>query len=175
MFGKGKKKKDDKPADAEAEGATPPAEGEGGEGAEGGAPAKKKMSGKKLVLYFYPMDNTTGCTQEGMDFRDAYPKFKKAGAVVLGISPDSLASHEKFKAKMEFPFELLSDEDKAVCDLFGVYKEKSMYGRKFMGVERSTFLIDERGVLRREWRKVRVPGHVEAVLAAIKEDAAVRR
>ncbi len=132
-------------------------------------------AGKKLVLYFYPKDNTTGCTQEGMDFRDAYPKFKKAGAVVLGISPDSLASHEKFKAKMEFPFELLSDEDKAVCDLFGVYKEKSMYGRKFMGVERSTFLIDERGVLRREWRKVRVPGHVEAVLAAIKEDAAVRR
>lgn len=126
-------------------------------------------AGKKLVLYFYPKDNTTGCTQQGMDFRDAHAKFKKAGALVLGISPDSLASHEKFKAKMEFPFELLSDEDKAVCNLFGVYKEKSMYGRKYMGVERSTFLIDERGVLRREWRKVKVPGHVAAVLQAVNE------
>lgn len=126
-------------------------------------------AGKKLVLYFYPKDNTAGCTQEGMDFRDAYAKFKKSGAVVLGISPDSLASHEKFKAKMEFPFELLADEDKTVCALFDVYKEKSMYGRKYMGVERSTFLIDERGVLRREWRKVKVPGHIDAVLAAIKE------
>jgi peroxiredoxin Q/BCP len=93
---------------------------------------------------------------------------------VLGVSPDSLASHEKFKTKMEFPFELLSDEDKAVCNLFGVYKEKSMYGRKYMGVERSTFLIDERGVLRREWRKVKVPGHVQAVLEALNEDAVVR-
>jgi peroxiredoxin Q/BCP len=125
-------------------------------------------AGKKLVVYFYPRDNTTGCTKEGEAFRDLYPAFKKAGAVVVGVSPDSLASHEKFKTKMSFPFELLADEDHSLCDLFGVYKEKSMYGRKFMGVERSTFLIDADGVLRQEWRKVKVPGHADAVLAAAK-------
>jgi peroxiredoxin Q/BCP len=124
--------------------------------------------GKKLVIYFYPRDNTPGCTQEGAAFRDAYAQFRKAGAEVVGISPDSVASHEKFREKMKFPFELLSDEDTSVCQLFGVFKEKSLYGRKFMGVERSTFLLDEEGVLRQEWRKVRVPGHVEAVLAAVK-------
>jgi thioredoxin-dependent peroxiredoxin len=123
---------------------------------------------RKLVLYFYPRDNTTGCTQEGEAFRDLYPAFRKAGAVVLGVSPDSVASHEKFKAKMSFPFELLADEDYSACNLFDVYKEKSMYGRKFMGVVRSTFLIDANGVLREEWRKVKVPGHAEAVLAAVK-------
>jgi thioredoxin-dependent peroxiredoxin len=124
-------------------------------------------SGKKLVLYFYPRDNTSGCTQEGIAFRDLYPKFKKAGAIILGVSTDSLVSHEKFKAKMNFPFDLLADEDRTVCELFDVYKEKSMYGRKYMGVERTTFLIDERGVLRREWRKVKVPGHADAVFEAV--------
>lgn len=124
------------------------------------------QAGTKLVIYFYPRDNTTGCTKEGEAFRDLHAAFKKAGTVVVGVSPDSLASHEKFKAKMSFPFELLADEDKVACELFDVYKEKSMYGRKYMGVERSTFLLDAGGVLRREWRKVKVPGHADEVLAA---------
>ncbi|MGH8176748.1 MAG: peroxiredoxin [Steroidobacter sp.] len=124
-------------------------------------------AGKKLVIYFYPRDNTTGCTKEGEAFRDLYPAFRKAGAIIVGVSPDSVASHEKFKAKMSFPFELLADEDHSVCDLFEVFKEKSMYGRKFMGVERSTFLIDASGVLRQEWRRVKVPGHAEDVLGAV--------
>ncbi len=137
--------------------------------ATGGSKFKSSdAAGKKLVIYFYPKDNTAGCTTEGEAFRDLHAAFRKAGAIVVGISPDSIASHEKFKAKMSFPFELLSDEDHAVCDLFEVYKEKSMYGRKYMGVERSTFLIDADGVLRREWRKVKVPGHVEEVLTAVK-------
>jgi peroxiredoxin Q/BCP len=126
-------------------------------------------AGKKLVLYFYPRDNTSGCTKEGEAFRDQFAAFKKAGAIIIGVSPDNLASHEKFKAKFEFPFELLVDEDRAVCELFDVWREKTLYGRKYMGVERSTFLIDERGVLRREWRKVKVPGHANEVLAAVKE------
>lgn len=125
-------------------------------------------AGSKLVIYFYPRDNTPGCTQEGEAFRDLYPAFKKAGTLVVGVSPDSLASHEKFRTKMSFPFELLADEDHRLCDLFGVFKEKSMYGRKFMGVERSTFLLDAGGVLKHEWRKVKVSGHAEEVLAAAK-------
>lgn len=125
-------------------------------------------AGSKLVIYFYPRDNTPGCTKEGEAFRDLYAQFKKAGVQIVGISPDSVAAHEKFKLKMAFPFELLSDEDRAVCTLFDVFKEKSLYGRKFMGVERSTFLVDADGVLRQEWRKVKVPGHAEAVLAAAK-------
>ena len=125
-------------------------------------------AGKKLVLYFYPKDNTTGCTLEGKAFSDLHAAFKKAGTLVLGVSPDSVASHEKFKGKMAFPFDLLSDEDKKVSELFDVWKEKSMYGRKYMGVERSTFLIDAGGVLRQEWRKVKVPGHADEVLAAAK-------
>jgi peroxiredoxin Q/BCP len=125
-------------------------------------------AGKKLVVYFYPRDNTPGCTKEGEAFRDLYPAFKKAGTVIVGVSPDSLASHEKFKAKMSFPFELLADEDHSLCDLFGVFKEKSLYGRKFMGVERSTFLLDAGGVLKHEWRKLKVSGHAEEVLAAAK-------
>jgi peroxiredoxin Q/BCP len=125
-------------------------------------------AGKKLVLYFYPKDDTSGCTKEGEAFRDLYPAFKKANTVVIGVSPDSVASHDKFKEKMSFPFELLADEDRSVCELFEVYKEKSMYGRKYMGVERSTFLLDADGVLRREWRKVKVPGHADEVLAAAK-------
>jgi peroxiredoxin Q/BCP len=123
-------------------------------------------AGKNLVVYFYPKDDTSGCTKEGEAFRDLYPKFRKSGTEIVGVSPDSVASHEKFKQKFGFPFALLSDEDKAVCALFEVYKEKSMYGRKYMGVERSTFLIDAKGVLRKEWRKVKVPGHAEEVLAA---------
>jgi peroxiredoxin Q/BCP len=122
--------------------------------------------GGKLVVYFYPRDNTPGCTREGEAFRDLHAKFRRAGTTILGISSDSLASHEKFKAKMEFPFDLGSDEDHKVAALFGVWKEKNMYGRKVMGIERSTFLIDAEGVLRQEWRKVKVDGHAEAVLDA---------
>ena len=121
-----------------------------------------------VVLHFYPKDNTSGCTQEGVDFAGLHAQFKKAKTTILGISPDTVASHEKFRAKMSFPFHLLSDPDHKVCDLFAVYKEKSMYGRKYMGVERSTFLIDAKGVIREEWRKVKVNGHAEAVLAAVK-------
>jgi peroxiredoxin Q/BCP len=134
----------------------------------GGSWKSSEAAGKNLVIYFYPRDNTTGCTAEGEAFRDLSPAFKKANTVILGVSPDTIASHEKFKAKYQFPFELLSDESQALCQLFDVIKEKSMYGRKFMGVERSTFLIDADGVLRQQWRKVRVPGHAEAVLEAVK-------
>jgi peroxiredoxin Q/BCP len=123
-------------------------------------------AGQKVVLYFYPKDNTSGCTKEGLEFRDLHDQFRKAKVLVLGVSPDSVASHEKFKAKYQFPFELLSDPDKKACMLFDAWKEKSLYGRKYMGVERSTFLIDEKGVLRQEWRKVKVGGHASEVLAA---------
>lgn len=133
----------------------------------GGRWSLKDASGP-VVLYFYPKDNTSGCTQEGQDFAALHAQFKKVGTIVLGVSPDSIASHEKFKQKMSFPFDLLSDPDHGVCELFAVYKEKSMYGRKYMGVERSTFLIDAQGVLNSEWRKVKVAGHAEAVLAAAK-------
>ncbi len=127
-----------------------------------------KMAGN-LVIYFYPRDNTPGCTLEGGDFRDLAPAFKRARTRILGVSTDTLESHRKFKDKMKFPFELGSDVDHAVATLFGVWKEKNMYGRKLMGIERSTFLVDAGGVLRREWRKVRVPGHAEEVLAAARE------
>jgi peroxiredoxin Q/BCP len=133
----------------------------------GGEWSLKDAVGKLLVIYFYPRDNTSGCTQEGVDFAALYAQFKKAKAIVLGISPDSVVSHEKFKAKMEFPFDLLSDPDQEACKLFDVIREKSMYGRKYMGVERSTFLIDGSGLLRHEWRKVKVNGHAAAVLAAV--------
>jgi peroxiredoxin Q/BCP len=125
--------------------------------------------GKNLVLYFYPKDNTPGCTTEGQDFRDRINTFRRRNTVVLGVSRDSLKTHENFRAKHEFPFDLLSDSDEKLCRLFDVIKEKNMYGRKVMGIERSTFLIDDKGVLRREWRKVKVAGHVEEVLEAIKE------
>ena len=125
--------------------------------------------GKNLVLYFYPKDSTPGCTTEGQDFRDKINTFRRRKTTVLGVSRDSLRSHENFKAKHKFPFDLLSDSDEKLCQLFDVIKEKNMYGRKVMGIERSTFLIDDQGVLRREWRKVKVPGHVEEVLEAIKE------
>ncbi|MCF6257860.1 MAG: peroxiredoxin [Gammaproteobacteria bacterium] len=126
------------------------------------------FKGKKLVIYFYPKDSTPGCTTEGQDFRDDYNKFKRANTVVLGVSRDSIKSHENFKAKQEFPFDLLSDKEETLCTLFDVIKEKNMYGKKVMGIERSTFLLDEKGVLRQEWRKVKVAGHVDEVLAAAK-------
>jgi peroxiredoxin Q/BCP len=136
----------------------------------GGKPWRlTEASGRKLVLYFYPKDNTSGCTREGQQFAELHAEFRKAKTIVLGVSPDSLALHDKFKAKFDFPFELLSDEAKKACTLFGVWKEKSMYGRKYMGVERSTFLIDAKGVLRQEWRKVKVDGHAAEVLAAARD------
>jgi peroxiredoxin Q/BCP len=134
----------------------------------GGSWSPSDAAGSVVVLYFYPRDNTPGCTQEGEDFTAANAQFKKAGAVIFGISADSLAAHEKFKQKMAFPFELLSDPDRKVCKLYDVIQEKSMYGKKFMGIERSTFLIDGKGVLRQAWRKVKVNGHASAVLAEVK-------
>lgn len=124
--------------------------------------------GKKLVLYFYPRDSTPGCTTEGQDFRDAKARFTRQNTVVLGVSRDSIKSHENFSAKQKFNFDLLSDADEALCTQFDVIKMKNMYGKKSLGVERSTFLIDEKGVLRQEWRKVKVKEHVEEVLAATK-------
>ena len=129
----------------------------------------KDLKGKNLVLYFYPKDSTPGCTLEGQDFRDHYSKFKRAKTVVLGVSRDSIKSHENFKAKQAFPFELLSDADEELCKLFDVIKMKNMYGKQVRGIERSTFLIDSKGYLRQEWRKVKVKGHVEEVLAAAKQ------
>ena len=126
----------------------------------------RDAAGSWLVLYFYPRDNTSGCTREGEAFRDLAAEFKKARTLIVGVSPDSVASHEKFKQKFRFPFELLSDPEQQVCKLFDVIKEKSMYGKKYVGVERSTFLLDDKGVLRHEWRKVKVDGHAAAVLAA---------
>ncbi|NOZ52544.1 MAG: peroxiredoxin [Gammaproteobacteria bacterium] len=126
-----------------------------------------ELSGKKIVLYFYPKDNTPGCTREAQDFRDNLTKFKRAGAVILGVSRDSIASHEKFKEKQALNFDLLSDQDETLCQLFQVIKEKNMYGKKVMGIERSTFLLDKKAVLRQEWRKVKVDGHVHEVLAAV--------
>jgi peroxiredoxin Q/BCP len=124
---------------------------------------------ENLVVYFYPRDNTPGCTLEGADFRDLAAGFRRARTRILGISTDTLESHRKFREKMKFPFELGSDEDHAVASLFGAWKQKNMYGRKMMGVERSTFLIDAKGAIRREWRKVRVKGHAAEVLEAAKE------
>ena len=120
-----------------------------------------------MVLYFYPKDNTPGCTTETREFGDRIDEFAKAGAVVLGVSRDSMASHEKFKRNLELPFELVSDPDEALCALFGVMKMKNMYGKQVRGVERSTFIIDPRGVLTHAWRGVKVPGHVAEVLSTI--------
>ena len=127
------------------------------------------FKGKNVVVYFYPKDSTSGCTTEGQNFRDKIATFRRRKTVILGVSRDSIRSHENFKEKQAFPFELLSDADEKLCKLFDVIKEKNMYGRKVMGIERSTFLIDARGVLRREWRKVKVAGHVDEVLEALKE------
>ncbi len=135
--------------------------------ADGGGKVKlSERRGRRVVLYFYPKDDTPGCTKEACGFRDALPDFSKIDAEVIGVSKDSTAKHDKFKAKYELPFTLLSDEDGQVCEAFGTWVEKSMYGRKYMGIDRATFLIDETGTLRAEWRKVKVPGHVDEVLRA---------
>lgn len=126
------------------------------------------LLGKKVVLYFYPRDSTPGCTTEAQQFRDLSPQFKAAGCEIFGISRDSLKSHQNFKAKQELPFELLSDGDETTCALFGVIKMKNMYGKQVRGIERSTFVLDAAGVLRREWRGVKVPGHAQEVLDFVK-------
>ena len=131
--------------------------------------ALKDLKGKNIVLYFYPKDSTPGCTTEGQNFRDLYAEFQQLNTEILGVSRDSIKRHENFKAKQEFPFELLSDEEEALCNLFDVIKEKKLYGKTYMGIERSTFLIDEKGVLRQEWRKVKVKGHADEVLQAVKQ------
>jgi len=128
--------------------------------------------GKNLILYFYPKDNTPGCTAESIDYRDLYPEFQKANAEIIGISRDSIRSHDNFKAKLELPFPLISDPDESVCNLFGVMKTKKMYGKPARGIQRSTFLIDPAGRLVKEWRGVSVPGHVEEVLQAVQALAA---
>jgi len=124
--------------------------------------------GKNIVIYFYPKDNTPGCTKEGEDFRDQFEEFSSNNAIIVGVSRDSVKSHDKFICKYNFPFDLIADEDETVCQLFDVIKEKNMYGRKYMGIERSTFLIDTNGTLINEWRKVKVKGHVDEVLGALK-------
>jgi peroxiredoxin Q/BCP len=128
----------------------------------------KDLAGEKVVLYFYPKDDTAGCTQEAVDFSAAAAKVKRAGARVIGVSRDSLAKHKKFREKHSLNIALGADEDGKVTDTYGVWVEKSMYGRKFMGIERATFLIDEKGIVRKIWRKVKVAGHVDEVLAAVK-------
>jgi peroxiredoxin Q/BCP len=135
----------------------------------GGKVSLKGLRGQNVVLYFYPKDDTSGCTAEACGFRDSLPKFGKINATVIGISRDSVASHDKFKTKHKLPFTLASDEKGQVTERYGVWVEKSMYGRKYMGIERATYLIDDKGVVRREWRKVKVPGHVDEVLKAVKE------
>ena len=132
----------------------------------GGTWSLEDAAGRKLVIYFYPRDQTTGCTREAQDFRDLHAEFRKAGVTVVGVSRDSLASHERFAARDRLPFPLLADTEEALCRMFDVIKPKSLYGKKYLGVERSTFLLDGGGRLRQEWRKVKVPGHAEEVLEA---------
>jgi peroxiredoxin Q/BCP len=134
----------------------------------GGTISLAKLRGKKVILYFYPKDDTPGCTKEACGFRDNFSKFTRAGAVVIGVSKDSVKRHDSFKAKYKLPFILAADVDGKVCEAYGTWVEKSLYGRKYMGIERTTFLIDEKGVVRQVWRKVKVPGHAEEVLAAAK-------
>jgi thioredoxin-dependent peroxiredoxin len=134
----------------------------------GGTVTLSKLKGRKVVLYFYPKDDTSGCTAEACGFRDTFPNFRKIDAAIIGISRDSVASHDKFKKKFELPFQLAADVDTKVCAKYGVWVEKSMYGRKYMGIERATFLVDEKGVIKQVWHKVKVPGHVDEVLAAVK-------
>ena len=134
-----------------------------------GAISDEDLAGHPYVLYFYPKDDTPGCTLEGQDFRDQHAAFKRLGVRIVGVSRDSVPSHEKFRGKYSLPFDLISDADEALCRRFDVIKEKNMYGKKVLGIERSTFLVDGAGVLRQEWRKVKVDGHVAAVLAAAKQ------
>lgn len=126
------------------------------------------LVGKNYVIYFYPKDSTPGCTTEGQNFRDSYAEFQERNTEIFGVSRDSLKSHERFKEKQEFPFELITDADETLCKIFNVIKLKKMYGKEYLGIERSTFLVDAEGVLRNEWRKVRVKGHVDEVLEAVK-------
>ena len=135
----------------------------------GGKASLKALKGKKVILYFYPKDDTPGCTTEACSFRDAMPDFSKAGATVIGVSKDSVARHDKFKAKYELPFTLVSDEDGTLCEAYGVWQEKKNYGKSYMGIVRSTFLIDEKGKVAGVWRNVRVKGHADAVLDAAKK------
>lgn len=137
--------------------------------ATGGQISLEGLMGKQVVLYFYPKDNTPGCTTEGQNFRDNHEEFEAANTLVFGVSRDSLKTHENFKAKQGFPFELISDKDEQLCQLFGVIKLKKLYGKEYLGVDRSTFLIDSEGVLRREWRGVKVPGHADSVLQAARD------
>lgn len=132
-----------------------------------GSVTLSKLKGKKVVLYFYPKDDTSGCTAEACAFRDMLPRFKKMDAVVIGISRDSVAAHDKFKKKYELPFTLGSDAEGKVTERYGVWVQKSMYGRKYMGIERATFLIDEKGAIQQIWHKVKVPGHADEVLKAV--------
>lgn len=134
----------------------------------GGTVNLKDLAGKRVVLWFYPKDATPGCTREGQDFRDLHAKFRRNNTLVFGISRDSIRSHETFKERQGFPFELLSDPDEVACRAYDVIREKNLYGKKVLGIERSTFLIDEQGALRREWRKVKVDGHAAEVLDAVK-------
>ncbi len=127
------------------------------------------FKGRNLIIYFYPKDNTPGCTREGQDFRDLYPDFVAAGADIVGVSRDSVRTHENYKRKHEFPFHLLSDNEEKLCRQFDVIKEKKLYGRTYMGIERSTFLLGPDGTLLEEWREVKVPGHAQAVLDALKD------
>ena len=135
----------------------------------GGKVSLKSLKGKNVVLYFYPKDDTPGCTKEACAFRDSLPDFSKLKAVVIGVSKDPVESHDKFKKKFKLPFPLASDEDGKACKAYGAWKKKSMYGREYMGIERSTFLIDKKGVVHKIWRKVKVPGHAEEVLEAVGE------
>jgi len=136
---------------------------------DGTTVTRDSLARKNVVLYFYPKDDTTGCTKEACEFRDAFPRFGKIDAVVIGVSPDSIESHRKFKAKYDLPFRLLSDDGHKLADTFGVWKEKSMYGRKFMGVERTTVIIDKKGRVAKIFPKVKVPGHAQEVEKAVRE------
>ena len=136
---------------------------------DGSVVTRDSLRGKNVVLYFYPKDDTSGCTKEACDFRDAFPRFGKIDAEVIGVSPDNIESHRKFKNKYQLPFRLLADESHKLADAFGVWKEKSMYGRKYMGIERTTALIDRQGRVARIFPKVRVPGHVQEVEAALRD------
>ena len=133
----------------------------------GGGISLQSLRGHKVILYFYPKDNTPGCTREACEFRDHFTSFERDGATIIGVSPDSTSSHDKFKAKFELPFPLLSDPDHKIAEAYGVWKEKSMYGRKYMGIERSTFVIDEKGRIAGVYRKVKVNGHVEALIGGL--------
>ena len=135
---------------------------------DGNIVSSSDLKGSRSVIYFYPKDDTPGCTTEGQQFRDAYSEFTKLGCDIVGVSRDSVKSHENFKMKMDFAFELLSDTDEAACKLFNVIKMKNMYGKEVRGIERSTFVLDAEGILRREWRGVKVPGHVQEVLEFVK-------